>query len=181
MANVEMFYRLEQIVTEIEASYRIDGMFYEEEEYNRILSGVKRNIQREYQIDLSVGKLDNKEYDISPSGSAVRIFLENIASLHSRLCGSIQIMRYHTKTEVSLLNIKYLTITEDCMENILLCLQRKRTILSVDEAVNTLKQKVVNVNTTIEKRLFIIMLISYDLGIYEMVSAIAEVLFLGGI
>ena len=66
------------------------------------------------------------------------------------------------------------------MKKILKALQREKTMVMAEESIEMMKTKIMTIKTSNEKRLFMLLLLSWDIGLYELVAVIAEILFLGG-
>lgn len=172
---------IDSIITELEVTLQISGDDYEEDSYEAVLNNVKKRINQQHQLDLLKNKVCDVELETSVFRTAVSMFLDGMTLMHAKLCAIGQLMRYNTLTEVSLDAINYISYTEDSMKVILETLQREKTIPTTDEAMKAIKGKIMRIKTTREKRLFLIMLICYDIGLNELVAAIAEILQLGGL
>ena len=86
--------------------------------------------------------------------------------------------------------IDSLELTKSQVENILIAkmcirdrLQREKLQIgeSAAESVDLIKNRLVMIRICREKRLFMIMVVAYELGFNELVATIAEILYLGGV
>lgn len=184
--NIQSLYTtigLDGIITELEAALQIDGKDYEEPSFDNILKNVKGRINRTYQIDLSLGKVNDISFESGIYKAAVSLFIDNVASIHARVCAFCQIERYKTTSYVSLSSINYMSYKKESLLKVLKLLQKEKLQLgeSASESVDLIKNRLVMIRICREKRLFMIMAIAYELGFNELVASIAEILYLGGV
>lgn len=177
--TIENYYSADKVLRELEAALLIDAMDYEEHEVTRILENVKKRILKQYQLDLTQFKVGDVELEIS-AGVHLNLFCENLSGIHARLSGYCQIVRFRQISDVSLSAVNYLGCEPTSLENGLRNLQLKEQTPYVQTTVKTIMDVIGNIATCIEKRFFLIMSIAYELGLYEISSAIAEILILGG-
>ena len=105
---------------------------------------------------------------------------ENSASLvHARLCGLGGIQRYKKVSPISLRGINYLGFTEESLDESLRSIQMQRTEASARESVKLIGNTLGIISVCKEKRLFLLMIVAYELGFHEISAAIAELLILG--
>lgn len=171
---------LDKLLTEMEAAIKLHGKDYMESSYDTILRNIKQRINKEYQIDLNLGKINDISFETGIYRSAVALFLDVMAMVHSKLCAYCQICRYMTHNDISLSSINYMSYTQESMKKILKALQREKTMVMAEESIEMMKTKIMTIKTSNEKRLFMLLLLSWDIGLYELVAVIAEILFLGG-
>lgn len=182
--DIKMIYStfgLDNLLTEMEVALKLSGKDYTEASYEVILRNIKQRINREYQIDLNLGKINDVSFETGIYRSAVALFIDNMAMIHSKLCAYCHVCRYTLHNDVSLTSINYMGFTEDSMMNTLHLLQREKTHVATEEALELMKQKIMTIKTSNEKRLFMLLLITYDFGLYEISACIAEILYLGGL
>lgn len=182
--DIKQLYTLnnvEDLLTTIEVALKVDGKDYGESSYDAIARNVKQRINREYQIDLNLGKINDISFETGIYRAAVSLFIDNMALMHAKLSAYCQISRYITHIDVSLSAINYMAYTEESMKSILKLLQREKTMPRCAEAIESMKEKIMTIKTSKEKRFFMIMLLCYDFGLYEIVATIAEILYLGGV
>lgn len=184
--NIQSLYTtigLDGIITELEAALQIDGKDYEEASFDTIIGNVKQRINRMYQIDLSLGKVNDISFESGIYKAAVSLFIDNVASIHARLCAFGQIERFKTTSYVSLSAINYMSYKKESLLKVLKLLQREKLQIgeSAAESVDLIKNRLVMIRICREKRLFMIMVVAYELGFNELVATIAEILYLGGV
>ena len=179
--DITSCYDIDSIIREFEAAFQVDGTDFEERDVDVILKNVKTRVGRQYQVDLTEFKIDSPEFDIGVYHNAAALFIDNVARLHAKLCGLCQICRYLTVVNISLSDINFLGYTEESLKTMLQALQRKATLPMAEEAVQSVKRKLGSINNCREKRLFLIMVISYTIGFHEVTASVAELLYLGGL
>lgn len=183
--DIKSLYRLNDfdgIITELEAALQIDGKDYEESEFTHIIQNVRTRINRQYQIDLSLGKINDISFESGIYHAAVALFIDNVASIHSRLCALCQIERYTTTSLVNLGVVNYLSYKKESLMKVLQLLQREKTLLgtSASESVSMIENRLAMIRICREKRLFMILIVAYELGFNEIVASVAEILYFGG-
>lgn len=173
-------YNIDSIITELEVALQIDGSDYAEKDVTRIISNIKKRIARQYQVDLTNTKIDDPTLFVDKYRNASTLFVESVTRIHGMLCGYLQIVRYTTSVLIRPSNVNYLGFNDDSLLNFLALCMRRDTIPSVVESIESVKLKLASVNSCREKRLFIILVVSFELGFYEVMAAVAEILYLGG-
>lgn len=168
------------LLTELEVAIKLTGKDYTESSYETILNNVKLRINREYQIDLNLGKINDISFETGIYKSAVALFIDNIAMIHSKICAYCQICRYTVHNDISLSSINYMSYTEESMIKILRLLEREKTRVQAEEGLEVMKTKIMTIKASNEKRFFMLLLLCYDIGFYEVAASIAEILRLGG-
>lgn len=171
---------LDKLLTEMELAIKLSGKDYMESSYDSILRNVKQRINKEYQIDLNLGKINDVSFETGIYRSAVALFLDTMAMVHSKLCAYCQICRYTVHNDISLSSINYMSYTQESMKKTLKALQREKTRVKAEESIEMMKSKIMTIKTSNEKRLFMLLLLAWDIGLYEIVACIAEILYLGG-
>ncbi|MBQ2885816.1 MAG: hypothetical protein IJE43_18995 [Alphaproteobacteria bacterium] len=175
--NIMSCYSLHDIVSSLELALQIEGSDLRETDMNRMLDNVKLKINRQYAIDIINFKVDDPEIEGSPMRSETELFIENIAVFHEKLCGYCHIRRYLTSSEVSLEDVNYLGITKESMEKNLIALQRLCYKPRVEQFIEVVKQKLPTISNSLEKRLFILLIVCWEIGFSEISAAIAEILY----
>lgn len=176
--NISGLYSLHDIIREVETVLQIDGKDFEERDIDVIIKNVKMRIGRQHQIDLTNATLDSTSLEIGPYRMPLSIFLDNATRLHSKLCGYCGVMRYQCQKSFDLGDINYLGFVEEDLKSILVRLQRRVTMSEVEPLLKAIKNKLGMVNLCWEKRLFIIMIVAYELGLKEISASVAEILYL---
>ena len=178
--NIVETYDIQRIIINLEIAFCIDGMDYAEKNIDTIIKNIKNRIIRQYQVDLTECKITDESLNISGSRNPASLFIENVAQLHSQLCGYLQIVRYTSYVTIKPINVNYLGFTDKALMGFLQLCIRQSTIPAIANPMEAVKLKVSSINNCIEKKLFLIMIVAYELGYNEVMAAIAEILYLGG-
>lgn len=178
--TISDMYDINRIVLDIEVALQIDGKDYAEKDVDVILNNIHNRIIRQYQLDLRGKKVSDDSLYIGKSSRAISLFIENIAVLHSRLCGYLQIVRYTKYVTIKPVNINYMGFTQKSFLSFFISAMGATTIPNIEVAVRAIKGKFGSINNCIEKKLILIIIVAFELGLYELVAAIAEILYLGG-
>lgn len=174
--NIGQLYNLFDILRDIEVALCVEASDYDERDCDNILLNVKKRLNRQYQVDFTQYKVSDA---LLSNSDNLLLFVETMKHLHGILSGYCQVSRYTKKIDVSLDNINYLGVTKVSMQKVLKCLQYKDTYDRAREALDSIKVKLATISICTEKRLFLLLVISDELGIYELSTCIAEILFLG--
>lgn len=172
-------YDLQNIIVELEIALQIDAIDYDEKNLDNLIKNVKTRISRQYQLNLTEHKIGSADLDLGVYKSAATIFVDNLASIHSKICGLCQLIRYEMRVPISLAEINYMGFTKDTLKVSLIALQKKKTQPKAGEVLNAIKDKLPTVSLCWEKRLFVLAIVAYELGLNELTATIAEVLYLG--
>lgn len=181
MTLTELNNDLLKIITDLELALLIDARDYAIKDINVVIDRVKERINIQYQVDLLNMPIGSTEWALSAQKGSLLLFMGNVLELQNRLSGYCQIARYHTRIDVSLDRVNYLGQTKESMRLVLMALQREKTIASAEKALDVIKLKLASINNCIEKRLFVVMLVAYELQLFELSATLAEILYLGGI
>lgn len=173
-------YDIDSILTQLEIALQVDGSDYAEKDIDKVVKNVRTRIARQYQVDLSGTKINDPALFASNFRNASVLFVENVTRIHSLLCGYLQIVRYKCSVLVRPSNVNYLGFNDDNLMFFLSLCQREQTLPRVTESIESIKSKLASVNSCREKRMFLILVVSYELGFYEVMASIAEILYLGG-
>lgn len=176
---ISELYDINRIILDIEVALQIDGKDYSEKDVDVILENIRNRIIRQYQIDLHDRKISDDSLYIGKSRSSAVLFIENIAALHAKLCGYLQIVRYNKVVTIKAVNINYMGFTQKTFMSFFMAAMGASTMPNIDSAVKAIKRKFGSVNSCIEKKLILIMIVAYEFGLYELVASIAEILYLG--
>lgn len=167
------------VVSEMEVALCIDGEDYASRDVDMSINRIKQRIQRQYSIDLS-GKLSDM-YAGNLIGDEVRNFLDNMQFMYNRICGSSHYFRYVGQVPVNISKINYLGITKDSMLSVLKLLQCEGRHESLSSAMEQIKSKIGTIPMSVEKKLYMILYVSYIMELFELSAVVAEILYLGGI
>lgn len=178
--NIAEIYDINRIIINLEIAFQIDGTDYAEKNIDTIIKNIKNRIIRQYQVDLTNNKITDDAIAMGRSRNQASLFIENVANLHSQLCGYLQIVRYTSYVTVKPINVNYLGFTDKSLMGFLQLCIRQSTIPAAANPMEAVKLKVSSINNCIEKKLFLILIVAYELGFNEVMAAIAEILYLGG-
>lgn len=172
-------YDVTRIIGDIEVALCIDGKDYAEKDVDVIFESIYNRIIRQYQLDLHNRKITDADLYVGKSRPQAVLFVENISALHGRLCGYLQIARYHKQVTIRPANINYMGFSDTSFRSFFIAAQAAYTQASIESATRAIKGKFGTVNSCTEKRLILILLVCHVLGFNEMVATIAEIMYLG--
>lgn len=178
--DISSLYDINRIIINLEVALQIDGQDYAEKDVNTIIRNVKQRIIRQYQVDLTNCKITDDDLSIGRSRNSAVLFIENVANLHGQLCGYLQIVRYTGEVQIKPINVNYLGFVEKSLMSVLQLAMRRKTVPTLHDAMEAVKIKVGSINNCMEKKIFLIMIVAYELGFNEIMAAAAEILYLGG-
>lgn len=176
---ISELYDINRIILDIEVALQIDGKDYSEKDVDVILENIRNRIIRQYQIDLHDRKVSDDSLYIGKARSSAVLFIENIAALHAKLCGYLQIVRYNKIVTIKAVNINYMGFTQKSFISLFMAAIGSSTIPNIGTAIEAIKRKFGSVNNCIEKKLILILIVAYEFGLYELVASISEILYLG--
>ncbi len=177
--NISEMYDIEQIIREAEVLFQIDGTDYDEPDIDKVLSRIKQRLGRQVQIDFSRGNMTDQSITEGIYRSQALVFVNSASIVHARLCGLGGIQRYRKVSPISLRDINYLGFTEKSLKENLKALQMQRTEASASESVKLIGNTLGIISICKEKRLFLLLIVAYELGFHEISAAIAELLIMG--
>ena len=177
MRNIEECYDLQSIVRQLELALQVDGKDYEEMNVDKAFVNIIARINQQYGVDLSEHKIGDSALMLSSSATQLPVFVDNIAVIHSRICGYTQIARYRRFIGFSLADVNYFGSSQESLKTVLLELQRKVSVANQLPGIGALKNKMRTLSLSIIKRLLFLMLLSFELGFYELTAAIAELFY----
>lgn len=177
--KIEELYDINTIVRDTEIALQIDGKDYAERSIEVIMEGIYTRMIRQYQLDFHDTLATDVSLQMGKSRSAIVMFLENMAVLHAKLCGYLQIVRYTKLVLIRPSNFNYMGFERQSFMSIMALSLNASTVASTDVAINAFGRKFGAINTCLEKKLVLIMIVCYRLGLFEMVSAIAEIFYIG--
>lgn len=167
------------VVDELEVSLCIDGEDYATRDIDSAIVKIRQRIQKQYSIDLNAAIGDN--YLDAVMGTEIKAFLDNMHYLYNNVCGCGNFFRYIGGVPICLSNVNYLGITKDSMLSVLKLLQIEGRHDTLTSSMNQIKAKIGTVPMSLEKKLFMILYVSFELELYELSAAIAEILYIGGL
>lgn len=172
-------YDINHILLDLEVALQIDGKDYAEKDVDAIIDSILNRIIRQYQIDLHGIKVTDESLYIGKSRSSAVLFVENIALLHAKLCGYLQIVRFTGQVSIKPKNINFMGFTEAGFKNFFIAAMKSYTQPNINDAMKAVKSRFGSINSCIEKKMILIMIVCHEFGFMEMVGNIAEILYLG--
>lgn len=171
-------YEFESIIRSLEVALQIDGSTYDEKDVVKAIDTVKKRLTRQYvYIDFINYKIGDPEIEgLGDAASTVVLFLDGIASVHSKLCAYTQIVRYTCNCPVNLGRINYLGIEEDSLKTNIMKMERERMLPLVESVIKAIEDRLNSISYCLEKRIIMLLVVTYELGLYEITATIAELL-----
>ena len=179
--------RLGDIINKLEATLQIDGTDYALTNINEVYTNIYTRIQRQYQLDLRDIQLTDDALYIGPTRESAVLLMDNISQIYAKLAGYCYSLNFRLDDSVSAGSL-----VEIRGERINRCSTSKKgfvgfmsncrvasTIKTMDIEIRYIEQKFGNITKCNEKRLLLIMLLSYHLGLYELVCVIADLFMIG--
>lgn len=177
--TISELYDINRIVRDIEVALQIDGKDYGEKNVDLILESIRNRIISTYHIDLHDRKINDDDLYIGKQRSSAVLFVENIQLLHSKLSGYLQIVRYSRQVTIKPININFMGFSQESFTSFFIAAMGAFTIPSCASALQAIKGKFGSINACIEKELILILIVAYEFGFYELVSSIAEIMYIG--
>lgn len=172
-------YNLEALVLELEVALQIDGVDFEVPRIETVVQEVRKRIARQYQIDLQKLSLDDVNIEKALWSQSALLLMDNLTMLHGKVTGYNQITRWKRKSDLALSSINYLGYTKASLKAVLAALQMYKTQPTADAAMQSIKEKIVTVPLCLEKRIFMVLIVTWELGCTELTAALAEILYMG--
>ena len=169
---LEVGYDLKRLLRESEDCLCISATDYKGS-IEVLVDNVRERLSRQYQVEI------NDVEELAKSGS-INLFVDSLSYIHSKVSGYFQVCRCNTSIDINLDDINYLGFSRQSMLELLCALQLRKTQPEAKEAVLAIKEKLSKTTLNNEKRLFVLLIVCYELNIPEMTSAIAELLYFGG-
>lgn len=178
--DISRMYNIDDLVRSLEVALQIDGADYAERSVDTIIKSIKNRIIRQYQVDLTDVKMNDDALYMGKTRAQAMLFLENISMLHANLCGYLQTVRFNGNFIIKPSNVNYLGVREKPLMSFLQLCMRSKTVPSINASMDAIKYKIGSISTCLEKKIFLLLVVSYELGFYELMATLAEVLYLGG-
>lgn len=178
--NIEDIYNLDKLLKEAEVALQISGTDYEEKDFGIILRNIRDRLGLQYQIDLTDKNINDDSFNVSIYQSSISLLIDNMAMIHSKFAGYTQIVHYEFKSDINLSNVNYLGFTKDTVMTSLRLAQMRKTQPRILNFVESIKPKMYTIKHCKEKRLFVLFIVSYELGLNAFTATLAEILYIGG-
>jgi hypothetical protein len=181
MFSISATYSVDALLRELEGVLKIDGQDYDEVNFNNIMQNIRTRIVREYQIDMEEGRITESTLERESNRELVEAFVSNVARAHGKFCGYVQICRYEVKVPTDLERVNWYGFTKDSIQTMLRKATSKRGLPACEGGFSGIKERMGSIVNCLEKRVTMVMLVAYELGFDELSSAIAEMLYCGGL
>lgn len=166
-------------LNELQVALCIDGKDYAERDPSRLLSNVKERLQKQYALDTTVSI--DELYSASIMGDEVSNFLESTKYMYDKLCGLSHFFRFTGKIPINLSDVNYLGTTKNQMLSLLKLLQTEGRQEFLSSTIENIKSRMLSIPQSVEKQMFMCLVISYNLKLFELTAVLAEILYMGGI
>lgn len=178
--------RLSDIINALEVTLQIDGTDYGLTDINLIYENIYKRMQRQYQLDLRDTKLTDDALYIGPTRESAVLLMDNISQLYAKLAGYTYSLKFRIDKSVqtnNIIEIRGVNINrcQASVKSFKGFMSRCRVagqIGPLEPSVTYMEQKFGNLVKCNEKRILLIMLLSYRLGLYELVAVIADIFML---
>ena len=184
--NISDNYRLSDILLKLELALQIDGQDYNERDVEIIMSNIYKRIQRQYQLDLTQTMLTDEALYIGPTRQSAVLFMDNLSDWFSKLAAYSILLNYkldgtnsNMVIEVMPRNIQYCSASRKGFMGFMSKCRVQQLIPTQDVIFKWLEGQFGSFSKCIEKRLILIMLVAYRLGLYEFICVIANIFLIG--
>ena len=172
-------YDIISIVDNLEVALCISGEDYAEKNIDNILDKIYNRFIKHYNLDLRNRLISDAYFYIDKDRSKATLFVENMSLFHARLCGYLQIVRFTKEVRIKPININFMGFSQNSFNDFLFTAIDIKGMLKIRPVIYALRNKFGTVNSCIEKRLLLILIIAYEIGLYEIVASISEIFYLG--
>lgn len=169
---------LTSVLVGFESTLKIE---YSEYSVDKIIKEAKARLENAYQI-----KLDKSIYDLQATNSYVADTLNSlvmqVADCMNRLAGLQQINMFYKSKSISLASVNFLGYEASKLRTALKYLQSNDLYTERGPIIRALRDRVSQLgNADNIKRLFTILFMLEELGIFEAVASVAQFLYVGGL
>ena len=168
---------LPSILINIEQVLKIE---YTEMSSDRIITSAKAKLENAFQV-----KFDKSVYDLQAEN---RLIAENINMLLEQIVDALRSLSlfvdncmFNANIPIDLADVNYLGFAAESLRVALRYLQSDKTYNQRESIIPSLKAAVSNIEPSNVKRLFIILFMLDELGVYEGAATVAKLLYLGGL
>lgn len=172
-----------EVVEELEAFLCVDSSYMQSSmPIESIIREIRERMSKVHMIDfkrmsLRACKVQGEE-SLIPS---LNRFIQTTDHSYAKLCSVSHQIRYTKAYDTVLLsNVKYLGFNSVELVTSLGLLLSESTIASFKESIAAIAARYNSINVSLEKRLLLLLLVCYDLEIFNVVSIIAELFYQGG-
>lgn len=170
---------LNNILVSFEGALRIE--MTGDQKVNSIIEQAIERLENTYSC-----KFDKSIYEIQAENQlladSVNILLRDIEQCLSQLALYIDLKMYHKNLSIFLADVNYLGYARDqLLTGLQYLMDEAQSRRYAKDVIQPLYSTLNNIPTNAIKRIFIIMLMFDRLGVYEGVSVVAQLLYLGGL
>ena len=153
---------------------------YSEMSVDRIIRSAKAKLENNFQVtfDKSLYELQAENRLVADS---LNVLLEQIIAALESMCLFIENCMFTSNVPIDLADVNYLGSDKVSLRVAMRYLQNNKTYAQRESIIPVLRAQVSSIEPCDIKRLFVIMFMLDELGIYEGAAVIAKLLYLGGL
>ena len=168
---------LDSVLLQFEQVLKIE---YNEMSADRIVKSAKSKLESTFQVEFT-----KSVYDLQAENRLIaenlNVFLEQILESLRNLALYVDNCMFNAYIPFNLADVNYLGFAQESLKIALRYLQGSATYSHRDAIIPPLKAAVSNIEPCTVKRLFAILFVLDELGIYEGAGSVAKLLYLGGL
>ena len=173
-------YDLQQILLNLEVVLQVDGANYGEHSIDKVMDNIYTRIDSAYNLDLRGRLITDDELYVGPTRSSAIMFMDNVKSYHSELCGYFQIVRYTKHIDIRPQHVNFFGYSQQSFMRFTKEATHKSNMKNLESTIEAFSESFDSIAMTLEKRFMLLMIVSYKLGFYELFATIVEIFRLGG-
>ena len=140
------------------------------------IAQIQQRLGAAYAIDLTKSKLTDESVKFS---KGIPELIKNIAQVYSHVTAYTQLQRYYNQCSIQPKNVGYLGFAAGSTAQLLAACNNADFIEVLDSPLKAVTAKYDTLSISIERKLTLILLLMYRLGIYEFTGAIADLFLVG--
>lgn len=140
------------------------------------IAQVQQRLGAAYNLDLTKHKLTD---DVCSLSKGIPELLRNLSAVYARVTAYTQLQRFYNKSNVQIKNIGYLGFAVDSTTQLLAACNNCDYSAVLADPIKTVIAKYDTLAISVERKLTLILLLMYQLGIYEFTGAIADLFLVG--
>lgn len=168
---------LDPILLQFEQILKIE---YQEMGSDRIIKSAKAKLENAFQVEFN-----KSVYDLLAENRLVaenlNVFVEQVLDVLRSMSLYVDNCMFMAKIPFNLADVNYLGFAQESLKTALRYLQNVNSYRERDGIIPPLKAAVSNIEPCTIKRLFVILFVLDDLGMYEGAAVLARFLYLGGL
>lgn len=153
---------------------------YSEMSTEKIIRSAKAKLENSFSV-----RFDKTVYELQAENRLVadtlNMFLDQVIDALRNMSLYIDECMFNSNVPINLADVNYLGFADEPLRTSLRYLQSSRTYVQRDAIIPPLRAAVSNIEPCDIKRLFVIMFMLDELGIYEGAAVVAQLLYLGGL